>query len=374
MKSIYFIALAVVTSLFVSGCGDDRSHGTYKLSKSGVKQSWIYESGQGSVMVENNFVYIPGGFDVDGDGVIESGFWLSVYEAKEDNATNKNIDLSDITNIQNFIRENFWVYNPNDEYKRFNKSLPLDNGYTNSPASDLSISQVIFNDSGKTVKNISPLEAAISLKSSQIDGGYKIMLPTEKQWMHVVQLVINNPKNWTSKEVGKGQLYQGDRSGTGNRRTFVIENSILGDDLYVPKDYSVDVYDLSGGVAEWTSGMVAIGDRFLTGDSGKNEYSSINNIPTWWKPILEGQSTSLGQMEGAGQYHDGSSLAGTTDTIIVNADGTKGNVDNYAVVARGGSNSIDDKRLVGISAAKLDYGVGFQDPTVGFRGATAYLY
>ncbi len=374
MKSIYFIVTVAIISLFITGCGDDRSHGIDKLTKSGIEQSWIYESGQGNIMVENNFVYIPGGFDVDGDGLTESGFWLSVYEAKEDNTTSKNIDLSDITNIQNFIRENFWVYNPNDEYKRFNKSLPLDNGYTNSPASDLSISQVIFNDTGKTVRNISPLESAISLKSSQIEGGYEILLPSEKQWMHLVKLVINNPKNWTSKELGKGQLYQGDRDGTDNRRTFVIENSILGEDSNVPKDYAVDVYDLSGGVAEWTSGMVAIGDRFLTGDSGKNEYNAINNIPSWWKPILEGQSASLGQMEGAGQYHDGSSLAGTTDTIIVNSDGTKGNVDDYAVVARGGSNSIDDKTLVGISAAKLDYGVGFQDPTVGFRASTAYLY
>ena len=375
MKSIYFIITVAIISLFVIGCGDDRSHGSYKLSKSGVKQAWIYEGERGNTMVENNFVYIPGGFDVDGDGVNESGFWLSVYEAKDDNATNANIDVSNVTNIENILTQSFQVYNTKS--KKFDKTLAHDSGYSNSLVSNIlgfKASKVVFNDSGKLVRNISPLESVVSLKASQIDGGYEIMLPTEKQWMHVVQLVINNPKNWTSKEIGKGQLYQGDRSGTANRRTFVIENSILGDDVYVPKDYAVDVYDLSGGVAEWTSGMVAFGDRFLTGDSGKQEFNGINGMPSWWKPILKGQKASLGQMEGAGQYHDGSSLAGTTDTIIVNADGTKGNVDDYAVVARGGSNSIDDKTLVGISAAKLDYGAGFQDPTVGFRAATSYLY
>lgn len=377
MKSIVYIASVAIASLFVSGCGEDRSQEIINnLSESGAKTSWIYDSEKGKIMVENNFVYIPGGFDVDGDGLNESGFWLAKYEAKDDNTTDKDIDVSNITNVQDFIEQSFQVYNPASQYKIFDSS-PLDSGYTNGPASGivgLSASKVLFNENGKTVKSISPLESVIALKSSQIEGGYEIMLPSEKQWMHLVKLVINNPKNWTSEEVGKGQLYQGDRDGTDNRRTFAIENSILGEDSFVPKDYAVDVYDLSGGVAEWTSGMVRIGDRFLTGDSGKQEYNAINNIPLWWKPILEGQSASLGQMEGAGQYHDGSSLAGTTDTISVNANGTTGNVDNYAVVARGGSNSIDDKTLVGISAAKLDYGVGFQDPTVGFRAASEYLY
>jgi hypothetical protein len=375
MKSIYFIAAVTVASLFISGCGDDRSGGEYHKSKSGPKKGWIYDSYMGKKMVEKNFVYIPGGFDVDGDGINESGFWLSKFEAKESNATDRNIDTSNVTDVQEFISKNFKVYSSTSKY--FDKILPLNSGYTNSPASTidtLKATKVMFTEGGKTVNQVSPLEAAISLKYSQIVGGYDISLPSEKEWMQVVKLVINNKENWISKEVGKGQLYQGLRSGTPNRRTFVIENNILGDDDNVPKDYKVEVYDLSGGVAEWTSGMVHINDRFLTGDSGKKEFNEINSIPNWWKPILKSQTTSLGQMEGAGQYHDGSALAGANDTLAVSSDGLKGDVDNYAVVARGGSSSLDDKTLVGIGAAKLNYGVGYQGPTVGFRAASDYVY
>jgi len=375
MKRIYYIVTVAIFTLFVSGCGEDRSHGSDNLDESGKKTSWIYDSDQGKLMVENNFVYIPGGFDVDGDGVKEGGFWISKYEAKDDNTTDKTIDVSDITNIQNFLAENFQVFNANS--KMFDKSLTQDSGYSISSASDivgLSASKIIFNETGDIVRNISPLEAVISLQSSQIDGGYEILLPSEKQWMHLVKLITNNPENWTGKEIGKGKLFQGNRYTMSDRRTFVIENSILGEDQYVPKDYKVDVYDLSGGVAEWTSGMIAIEDRFLTGDSGKQEYNDINSIPSWWKPILKDQTISLGSIEGAGQYHDGSAIAGTNDSLVVNADGTKGDVDDYAVVARGGSNSVDDNTLVGIGAAKLNYGAGYQGPTVGFRAASDYLY
>lgn len=377
MKNIYYIVSVAVISLFVSGCGEDRSHGENNLSKFGEKKSWIYESDEGKTMVENNFVYIPGGFDVDGDGVEEGGFWLAKYEAKDDNTTDEDIHVSNITNIQNFLANNFQVFDPTSNYKKFSRFVSQDSGYTTGSALDivgLSASKVIFNETGDTVKNISPLEAVISLQSSQIDGGYPILLPSEKQWMHLVKLIINNPENWTGKEVGKGKLFQGDRYALSDRRTFVIENSILGEDQYVPEDYKVDLFDLSGGVAEWTSGMVAIEDRFLTGDSGKREYNDVNSIPSWWKPILNDQTISLGSIEGAGQYHDGSAIAGTNDSLIVNSDGTKGDVDNYAVVARGGSNSVDDNTLVGISAAKLNYGVGYQGPTIGFRAASDYLY
>ncbi len=376
MKSIYFIVTVTMASLFVSGCGEDRSHGT-NLSEFGEKTSWIYNSDQGKIMVENNFVYIPGGFDVDGDGVEEGGFWLAKYEAKDDNTSDEVIDVSGITNVENFIAKNFQVFDPTSQYKKFDKTVSQDSGYTMNSASEivgLSTSKVIFNESGESVKNVSPLEAVISLQNSQINNGYEILLPSEKQWMHLVKLITNNPENWTGKEVGKGKLFQGNKYGIDDRNTFVIENSILGEDSYVPKDYQVNVSDLSGGVAEWTSGMVAIEDRFLTGDSGKQEYNDINSIPVWWKPILKDQTISLGSIEGAGQYHDGSAIAGTNDSLVINADGTKGDVDNYAVVARGGSNSIDDNTLVGIGAAKLNYGIGYQGPTVGFRAASDYLY
>jgi len=376
MKNIYFITAISLASLLVSGCGDDRSGGVYHKSKSApIKKGFITETFDGKKMIENNFVYIPGGFDVDNDGVNEGGFWLAKYEARESNTSKGIADTSKVVNIQSFISKNFRVYNPKTTH--FDAKINSNSGYTNAPASNIENIKpikVTFNTTGKVVRNISPLEAVISLQNSQIIGTYNIALPTEKQWMHVVKLVINNKENWTGGEVGKGQLFQGNRNGIPNKRTLVIANSLLGDDDNVPKDYKVNVSDLSGGVAEWTSGMIQFQNRFLTGDSGKREYANINSIPTWWKPILNGHKSSLGSIEGVGQYNDGTNLNGANDTIIVKSDATQGFVDNYAVIARGGSNSLDDKTLVGISASNLNYGVGYQGPTVGFRAATRYLY
>ncbi len=371
MKTILLIAVVV---LFLNGCGEDRSQSiSSNLSATGKKQ-WIYENERGQKMVENNFIYIPGGFDVDGDGLNEGGFWLSIYEAKEDYKSNETITVSKTTSVQTTLRKYFQVFNKNSGY--FDNSLEGNSGYIKKPASSIegiNAKRVIFTKDRNATHSISPLEAVISLQNSQIDGGYNISLPSEKQWMQLVKLVINNPKNWTGKEIGKGKLYQGNRYSMSDRRFFIIENSILGEDAYVPKNYAKDVYDLSGGVAEWTSGMVKIEDRFLTGDSGRLEYDEVNSAPSWWKPILKNQTMALSSIEGAGQYYDGFSLVGANDTLAVSIKGT-GNVDNYAVVARGGSNSKDDMMLVGIGEAKLSYGAGYKGPTVGFRASSEYLY
>ncbi len=375
MKNIYYITSLVIVLLFANGCGEDRSHGVTELSESGTNTSWIYESDQGKLMLENNFVYIPGGFDVDGDGVEEGGFWLSVFEAKEDNTTDETVSINSTINIQDLISENFQVYNAAGRYNKFDKSLPLDSGYLtdlDSKATGLNALNVFFNESGKIVNNLSPVEAVISLQSSQIDGGYAILLPTEKQWMHLEQLIINNPENWTGNVVGAGKLYQGDINGTSNRRTFVIENSILGEDTYVPKNYKVNVYDLSGGVAEWTSGMIAIEDRFIEANSGEKEYSELSSAPSWWKPILD-DKTILNSIHGVGKFHDTASRVGANDILAISNMDT-GYVDNFSAIARGGSNSFNDEFLVGIGAVRLGYGLGFKEHTIGFRAASDYLY
>lgn len=373
MKAIIWLVMA---TWFIAGCGGDRSQdNTENLNTTGTTEiSWIYQTTRGQVMLENNFVYIPGGFDVDDDGVEEGGFWLSVYEASKDSNQSMGVDpLSQTTNISTFLQSTFSVYD--DITTFFDKTLPSDAFLTigADEIANLNVYKVVFTENNDSLHSISPLEAAISLQYSQIENGNKIGLPSEKQWMQIVKLVINNPKNWTGGEVGSGKLYQGNKYVSSDRRSFVIENSILAVDQYVPEDYSVEVYDLSGNLSEWTSGMVAIEDRFLTGDSGRTEYSELNSAPFWWKPVLDGDFDPLWSSQGAGQYHDGFARAGANDTLEVSSAGT-GDVDAYAVVARGGSNSIDDELLVGISAAKLTYGPGYKGPTVGFRAASGYLY
>ncbi len=375
MRKIFYITV-VIGALFISGCGKDRSQDELGLSSKNANKQWITDTSSAKVMRDNGFAYIPGGFDVDNDGANEGGFWLSIYEAKEDTNTNSDISLKDLGTVQELLIKYFKVLDTQDAYFGFNKELTSESEFTTSLIRDiegLNAKKVVFNKEGNISKGISPIEAVISLENSQIEDGEEIYLPSEKQWMQLVKLVLNNPKNWTENEVGKGKLYQGDKYGISNRRYFVIENSILGVDEFVPKDYSIDIYDLSGSVAEWTSGMVEIGDRFLSGAEGEKEYNDVNNAPPWLKPTLQ-DDTTLNSTQGVGKYHDGFSKAGANDILAISKNGTTGNVSFYAVVARGGSSSIDDEMLVGISASKLSYGAGYKGPTVGFRASSDYLY
>lgn len=370
------LALALIMATVWTGCGGDRStlydaDGT-KLKASGkVSEQWIYEREAGRRMVTQNFVYIPGGFDVDGDGLDENGFWLAKYEAREGNESVSTIGLGDVGDL---MRNHFLLYN--SQNGRFDQQIDANRSYPVQPLSDLlgfHASKVYFSGEGDAVGSYSAIEAVVALEASQIGGvPWHISLPSEKQWMQLVKLAINNPHNWSSGEVGKGKVFQGKKFGATQQRYLVIANGILGNDTNVPSDYETRVYDLSGNLAEWTRGIFAVDDRFLGGDGGEVEYTSLgNNTPRWWMPILEGEATPLPSIYGTGKYFDGSTRSGATDTL--NLTGATGDVDPYAVVARGGSASKGDLTLVGVSAAKLAYGPGFKDPSIGFRGASEYL-
>jgi hypothetical protein len=374
MKSIIVVCSMI---FLILGCGEDRSQNSGNgISPSGGSIKLIHKTSRGKVMSENNFVYVPGGFDVDNDGINEAGFWLAAYEAKEDSNRSSRVISSSRDSISGVISNSFQLLSSvNSPNRKFDSYLNNNNNYLNASIGSLrgfETKSVKFVSTGDSLSSISPLEAVVSLQNSQINNGYAIQLPTEKQWMQVVKLVINNPKNWTGEKVGIGKLYQGDKSRFSNRNSFFIKNGILGDDPLVKDDYEDVLYDLSGGVSEWTSGMIAIEDRFITGDSGEHEFSEISRAPDWWKPAIEGKTTVLGSQEGAGAYHDGASLDGANDTLAIT--GATGDVSSYAVVARGGSNSDDDANLVGIGAAKLRYGAGHKGPTIGFRAASEYMY
>ena len=369
------IIAILAASALLTGCGGNRStmYDVNGIKVNGSKKTeWIFETDDGKEMVANNFVYVPGGFDVDDDGIDEGGFWLAKFEAREGNETIPTVDLG---NVDDLIRNHFMVYNTQSQ--RFDSQLaPGSTVYQAKPISDIlgfHASRVTFSSEGNATGSYSAIEAIVSLESSQVKGAkWHISLPSEKQWMQVEKLIINNGENWSGGKVGEGKLFQGLRYGTSDRRYFVISNGILGLDNNVPEDYSVRVYDLSGSLAEWTRGMIAIDDRFLGGDKGTQEFTQLGaDTPRWWLPILEGKSFALSSLDGVGMYFDGSNIGGASDTLDIT--GSTGFVDNYAVVARGGSNARGDKKLTGIGAVKLEYGPGFKDPSIGFRGASEYI-
>ena len=362
--------------LLGAGCGGDRST-FYDADGNRVGSSghgkWIYESDAGRKMVAANFVYIPGGFDVDGDGQNESGFWLAKYEARE---TNETVSGTESTAVSDLIRSHFLLYDAKS--RRFDAQIPADSSVDrNTPASQIlgfHANRVIFSPEGNATGSYSAVEAIVALEHSQVAGVQKwhVSLPTEKQWMQVVKLAINNKENWTGGKVGEGRLYRGKRYNGSDRNYLVIGNGVLGKDPHVSADYSVHVYDFSGNLAEWTRGLIAVDDRFLGGNSGETEFTKLGaDTPRWWLPILEGESFPLSSIEGVGKYFDGSTLSGASDTL--NITGSTGFVDPYAVDVRGGSSSRGDQSLTGLSAAKFEYGPGFKDPAIGFRGASDYI-
>ena len=377
MKKIFSFSV-VVAALVFSGCGEDRSTlydgNGQKITPSGKRISWIYDTPEGQRMIANNYVYIPGGFDVDGDGIEESGFWLAKYEARESNET---LSVNIMDNLSDIIRDHFLIYNPSAASQRFDRQLDINTTlYANTRVDQIEgfhVGRVYFTDEGDAAQSFSPVEAVVAMELSQVEKTpWHLSLPTEKQWMQVVQLVINNKENWTGGEVRKGKLYQGKGYSETDRRYFVIANNLLGNDPHVPSNYTTTVFDLSGNLAEWTRGMVAIDDRFLGGAAGLQEYTAIESTaPKWWLPILRGETSPLHSIYGAGMYYDGATTSGATDTLPIT--GNFGDVDPYAVVARGGSFAKGDSDLLGVSAAKLNYGPGFKDPTIGFRGASGYV-
>ncbi len=379
-KSSILISLVSAMILVFVGCGEDRTRpansealllGAHGGGSEGVV-SRIYESQKGKRMVDNHFIYVPGGFDVDGDGQNEDGFWISQNEAKRV-VGDINLSLLSDNNVSSFLVENFKVYNP--VLKNFSSKLDENSSYLKIPLSEVNqfqTTRIGFSSMGTTATNMSSLEASVSIKGSQIEGGEEIGLPSDKQWMQLVQLVINNPKNWISEVIGEGDLYQGNQYAGDDRREYIISNNILGKDKNVEVNYSVKVFDLSGSFSEWTNSLIAKEDRFVNGGSGVLEFESINNMPSWLKPFVHDLNLTVGSEVGAGQYHDGFAIAGANDTLEISTH-TFGDVDDYASVARGGSSSIDDKSLVGIGAMKLTYGPGYKGPTVSFRAASKYI-
>ncbi len=349
-KSVLLVTLSVLTSVVLTGCGEDRSHpkdsAVVHSGQVNKKIPFITETAKGKVMRNNHFVYIPGEFDVDGDGVKEGGFWISEYEARD--VAGADLNMTADSNISAIIKNNFKAFDGTGFGVDINTST-----YKNVSATDAGLStiKVTFDNNTPSQNNISALGAILSLKHSQITDGYAFSLPLEKQWMQLVKLAINNPQNWTGG-VGTGVL----------KEDLVFANGLLGNDTNVDANYTVTVHELSGGLSEWTRGVFKASDRI----AGANiqAYQDINSskIPTWWLPKLKDANTTLSTVGG---YYGG---VGTSPLEDQNTNLNGNNNGAYAVTARGGV-QLDRK----LSAALVQYGFGSKTNDFGFRGASVYI-
>jgi len=403
----------------------------------------IYNTAQGIAMVNAGFVYVPGGWDVNGDGVIESGFWLSKYLASA-TATPAVIKPNLIDYLAgtaaNAFADGMQVYNP--ATKQFDQTLCTDgsdaapgvapagcrhNNYFKAGNAAIAVNRVQFVDNAAPLVNESTVEAMAAIADSPIAGGAPMNLPSELQWMQVVQLLINNPASWSNGVVnaGGGFLWRGNFSNPGalaannlgatdtsenatfdvNRRTWLLTNGVMANDSAVPASYcaatnadaSADgslesvnatteaictVWDIAGNVFQWTRGLIAAnattsstgvragGDNFIDGLSGFQQFSNVTlqaNAPTWWIPTLSiaNGSTTLTTAQNVGRYFDGTVQAGAFDNLDI---GYGVNLaDGFATVQRGEfATGITN---AGISAARLGGGPGGLNATIGFRAA-----
>jgi len=409
-----------------------------------TNDDWIFNSPQGIAMINAGFVYVPGGWDVNGDGVIEPGFWLSKYQAS---ATATPVVIS--PNVIDYLAgtaangyaDGMQVYNP--ATKQFDQTLCSDgtdlapgatpagcrhNNYLKAGNAAIAVNRVQFVNSAVPLVNVSAVEAMAAVADSQIVGGVPISLPSELQWMQVVQLLINNPASWSNGVVNTGgTMWRGNSNGAAataannanglgtstdtsenatfdvNRRTWLLTNGVMANDSAVPATYckatnadaSVDgslesvnaateakctVWDMAGNVWQWTRGLVAAnaatsstglragGDRFIDGMSNWQEYSNVTlqaNAPAWWLPTLA-DGTVLTSAQNAGWYYDGWGQTGAYDVFDLGYGVF--DVSGFAAVGRGGC--WFDGAGAGLAAAFLPFGPGFRDSAFGFRAAS----
>jgi len=262
---------------------------------------WIYETPEGKVMEGAGFVYIPGGFDLDGDGTVETGFWMAKYEARGIDKATINVGA-----LQVFVNKHF---------------KPATNHYRNddAPTSGEALFIPIYNSgNGISLSGMRPYEMASLVDTYQISGiidgnataGEKIMLPSNKQYAHVLKLIDNNKADH-------------------------VKNSIIGYDSNVEESYERAVYEINSGKREVTRDLVKLID--------------LSAYPSWW-------SVSSAQRSDKNKAAAGSNVFVSGDT----GEGLE--QDDYAVIIR------DGKKL------DLRYGVTFAEKEYnGFRATSDYI-
>ncbi len=251
------------------------------------KYLWIYETPDGKVMESNNFVYVPA---LDERG----GFWMSKYEARK--VLNAPLTATGIDNA--FISSHFKFLN-GDPATGFNSFDP----------SGIPLSKVYFSEAGDKMIGMYAFEAAYILDNSQLpDTETKIGLPTLRQFEYTLKLVNATDDN-------------------------TVKNTLFYYDPNVEETYSRKLYELKGGVKEFTNTLIQLA-TFV-----KPSWIITDNI--YRPPVNEG------------------AIVGSA------TNGSIGAAQPYAVAIEG--NGFLDLRF------SIAYGDNTANSAIGFRAASGYI-
>lgn len=302
----------------------ETDEGTDPLNKTDRKP-WIYETDAGKKMVTAGFVYVPA---IDNRG----GFWLAKREARKTDVAIENANMPEPTSI----------------FKLFEtEGVPT----ALSPLSDPNSHNRVIYTTGDKASDIYPYDAAFVAEQSAPEGipaAWKLSLPSDREWTHMVKLIINTASNWEGSHLKSEDSYE-------------FANSLFKYDSNVEEDYRRSVEEMAAGNAEWTRTVISKDKNLPQGTAGFDEERIKNIFPLSWLPIKDGNI--LGAATGVGIYIkiDGRFASNT-------------NASNYIIMTRGGADhenlTIEDN---GVATADFGYGLDFKNPNIGFRAASDYL-
>ena len=291
------------------------------------------ESEEGATLLAYGYAYVPGGFDVDGDGKNEGGFWMSRYQARKSGVLIPSEKISSIVgNLNQYISK---------EFKVLNKNIQL-LSYYERPLTESQITagnELLFREidiAGEPrISSYTPLlaRACLSQYFLRDSEGNKldinITLPTMKQYVQVKMLLDADFKN----------------NGDGRH----IRNGLLGTDPNVPlSTFSVVIEEFGERYKEFVRNIIELRDI-----NGDDAFDSTKDLRNWWAT----DSSKIDEF-----------AKGATSGINI-GQGTGPESDMYGVVARAGD--ILDVRI-SVTGTESD-GAGDTNG-ISFRAATPYLY
>jgi len=293
---------------------------------------YLLDGEEAKAMSELGYAYVPGGFDVDDDGVNETGFWISRYQARSTDIiipTEEVIDTVDI--INKYLSRNFKV---------LNKEIPV-LSYAEARLTEQSASaglELTFEEEKASeisrISSFTPYLAEVCMgKHKLITSAGKVLdlnvsIPTHKQYLHVKKLLDADFEN----------------GGDGRN----IRNGLLGIDPHIPIfKYTITVDEFGADYKEYTRNLIQIRD--INGDSS---FDKTEDIPDWWEVDMA-------------KYNAFANGANSTQDL---GHGIGPEKDPYGVIVRGGSVF---NLTQGVAGALTDED-GKTDG-VSFRAATAYF-
>lgn len=298
---------------------------------------YIFESEEGQALEEHGYSYIPGGFDVDGDGIKEGGFWMSRYQARSSGIVIPSETVAEkVGNVNQYISGNFKILNRNVQVTSYTESI-LDETKT------LAGTQLIFEEEEiadkPRISHFTPYLALVCIseyhlksKTTAEDLNITITVPTLKQYMQVKMLL------------------DADLADNGDGRH--IRNGLLATDTNVPLfEYNFIIDEFGEGHKEYVRNLIQIRNTF--DDNKEIIFDPDTDIMTWWDVDID-------------RFKSFPNGANSTQDL---GHGIGPDKDPYAVIVRGGT--IMDI-TEGVSGALTDN--EGQTNGISFRAATPYLY